>query len=385
MDQNILDKFNDVYIHVPHILIPNKNIDLKKYSCIACDQFSNDINYWNEVDKYVGDNVSTKNLIIPEARLLECNTQSQIDKINDTMNEYIGTNVYDTLDKGFIYVRRTTTTGIRRGLIVALDLKYYDFNIGSKSPIRATEKTVKDRLPLRISIRKKASLDLPHIMVLINDKKNLLFNYLKNFDNEKTLYDFELMMGGKNIKGTHINTEEQLKKILDILLTLKNEARDNLLYAIGDGNHSLAAAKTIFEETGHGRFALVEIVNIYDEGLGFFPIHRLVENVDKDNFFKETNIKFDDDGYSLEDVETLQPIIDKYLENHKEVTLEYMHDKDECFRLNKEKDKIGIVFREFKRDTLFDTVINKGSMARKSFSMGEARDKRYYLEAMCIV
>ena len=383
MNKNILEKFSEVYIKVPDILIPNKNIDMQKYSCIACDQFSNDKNYWNEVDKFVGSNVSTKNLIVPEARL--SHGDKLINKVNDTMNEYINTNVYDTLDEGFIYVRRTTTTGIRRGLVVALDLEHYDFNVGSNTPIRATEKTVKERLPLRIKIRENAALDLPHIMVLIDDKKDLLFKYLRNFDNEKTLYDFDLMMGGGNIKGTEIHDEDALKNILDILLRLKSEARDNLLYAIGDGNHSLAAAKTIYENTNKGRYALVEIVNIYDEGLGFFPIHRLLENVDKDNFFKETNIKIDSDGYSVDDVETLTPIIDKYIEDHKEVTLEYMHDKDECMKLNNEKDKIGIVFKEFKRDTLFDTVIKKGSMARKSFSMGEARDKRYYLEAMKII
>ena len=383
MNKNILEKFSEVYIKVPDILIPKNNIDMQKYSCIACDQFSNDVNYWNEVDKFVGSNVSTKNLIVPEARL--SHGDKLINKVNDTMNEYINTNVYDTLDEGFIYVRRTTNTGIRRGLVVALDLEHYDFNVGSKTPIRATEKTVKERLPLRIKIRENAALDLPHIMVLIDDKKDLLFKYLRNFDNEKTIYDFDLMMGGGNIKGTQIHDEDSLKNILDILLTLKSEAQDNLLFAIGDGNHSLAAAKTIYENTNKGRYALVEIVNIYDEGLGFFPIHRLIENVDKDNFFKETNIKIDSDGYSVDDVETLTPIIDKYIEDHKEVTLEYMHDKYECMKLNNKKDKIGIVFKEFKRDTLFDTVIKKGSMARKSFSMGEARDKRYYLEAMKII
>ena len=383
MNQTIYDKYSEVCIHVPHILMPNKNINMQKYSCIACDQFSNNKKYWDDVDKFVGDNISTKNLIIPEARLKE--GDKLINKVNDTMNDYIGTNVFDTLERSFVYVRRKTYTGIRRGLVVAFDLKNYDFNIGSKSLIRATEKTVIERLPLRIKIRENASLDLPHIMVLIDDKKNLLFSYLKNFDNEKTIYDFDLMMGGGNIKGVQINGEEKFNEILNILLTLKSKARDNLLYAIGDGNHSLAAAKTIFENTGRSRFALVEIVNIYDEGLGFFPIHRLIENVDKENFFKETNIKIDYDGYSVDDVESLTPIIDDYVEKHKNVTIEYMHDENECRKLDKEKDKIGIVFRDFKRDTLFDTVINKGSMARKSFSMGEARDKRYYLEAMCII
>ena len=382
MNQNIYEKFNEVYIKVPDILIPKNNIDMQKYSCIACDQFSNDKSYWDEVDKFVGDNISTKNLIVPEARLTD--GDKLINKVNDTMNDYINKNVFDTLEKSFVYVRRNTTTGIRRGLVVGLDLNFYDFNIGSKTPIRATEKTVKERLPLRIKIRENASLDLPHIMVLIDDKKDLLFKYLRNFDNEKTIYDFDLMMGGRNIKGVQINDNDSLNEILNILLKLKSEARDNLLYAIGDGNHSLAAAKTIFENTKRSRYALVEIVNIYDEGLGFFPIHRLIENVDKENFFKETNIRIDDEGYSIDDVETLTPIIDEYVEKHKNVTIEYLHDEEECRKLNNEKDKVGIIFREFKRDTLFDTVINKGSMARKSFSMGEARDKRYYLEAMCI-
>ena len=383
------EKLNEAGLKIPHILFPNKSIDLSKFSCIAADQFTQDLGYWNKVKEYVGDSPSTYNLIYPEAELeqvLNINKEkfdeiieNKIKEINSNMVNYLSNDVFYGIGECFIYVERQIGNDIRKGLIVAIDLEKYDYNVGAKSLMRATERTVIERLKVRRKIRHNATIDLPHIMVLINDKKDKLFKevvgatHCEPADNK--LYDFNLMFDSGNIKGYKISDKIAIEKIVDALIELKEKANDGFLYAVGDGNHSLAAAKDVYKETGRGRYALVELVNIYDKGLKFYPIHRLVMGLDEETLKKETGV----DPHNPLPLQDLQIILDEH--NYK---IDYIHGKEECIKLAKEKNGVAIIYDKFSADTLFDDVIKHGSLCRKSFSMGEAKDKRFYLEAQRI-
>ena len=410
--KTLAEKLNEVGLKIPHILFPKKGTDLTKFSCIAADQFTQDLSYWDKVKEYVGSNPSTYNLIYPEAELeyeLATNKEKideiiekKIKKINTKMTNYLSSDIFDDLGECFIYVERQIGNDIRKGLVVAIDLEKYDYNIGAKTLMRATERTVIERLKVRKKIRQNATIDLPHIMVLINDKKDLLFNRINSGvdhiirdddvgatgeniyanDNivgakhrDPELYNFNLMFNSGNIRGFKISNKDEIEKIADVLLELKEKSNDGFLYAVGDGNHSLAAAKDVYEETGRGRYALVELVNIYDKGLKFYPIHRLVMGVTEEEFKKATGI----DPYNPMPLQDLQKILDEY--NYK---IDYIHGKEECINLAKQKNYVAIVYDKFSADTLFDDVIKHGSLCRKSFSMGEAKDKRFYLEAQVI-
>ena len=253
MSNSLSEKLNKVGLKVPHILLPNKNVNLSKFSCIAADQYTQSTEYWERVMKYVGENPSTLDLIYPEA-ILEKESNSndfdsilseRIDGIRSKMTEYVSDGIYEDIGECFIYVERQTTSGIRKGLVVAVDLNEYDYNKGAKSLMRATELTVKERLVVRKQIREKASLDMPHILVLINDKENIVFDEVKNCDKE-LVYDFDLMEDSGHIKGYKITKD--IERILDKLCILKDKANDGLLYAVGDGNHSLATAKACYEK-----------------------------------------------------------------------------------------------------------------------------------------
>lgn len=389
MISEIEKKLEEVGLKVPNILLPNKKIDYSKFSCIAADQFTQDISYWEKVKEYVGESPSTLNLIYPEAELEKIlDDKEKFDKIlserikviNDNMEKYLQDKIYDDIGKSFVYVERKINNVVRKGLVVAIDLEKYDYNEGAKSLMRATEKTVVERLKVRRRIRKNATIDMPHIMVLIDDKSDSLFSTIKNMNlknhDENKLYDFELMFGSGHLTGYKISNEKDIESIADALLQLKNNSSDGLLYAVGDGNHSLAAAKDVYIETGRGRYALVELVNLYDEGLKFYPIHRLVYGVNKDEFKKETGVD-PDTPIPLQD---MQKILDE-----KGYKIDYIHGKEECLKLAENGNNTAIIYDKFSTDTLFDDVINHGSLCRKSFSMGNAKDKRFYLEAQKIV
>ena len=396
INQNLEKKLNEVGLKVPNILFPREGIDLTKFACIAADQYTQDISYWEKVREYVGDAPSTINLIYPEAelekefekdeKLSKQNISNKIQKINDTMNDYLSSGIYEDIGECFIYVERKRDSYDRKGLLVAIDLEKYDYNVGAKSLMRATELTVKERLVVRRQIREHAVIDLPHILVLINDREDKLFNAVENikystfFDKNKMmkndiLYDFDLMNKSGYIKGYKIKDESDIEKIVDILVELKNKSKENFLYAVGDGNHSLAAAKDIYDKTGRGRYALVELVNLYDSSLNFEPIHRLIIGKSKEDFIKETGIDVDNPP----PLQELQKIIDK--KNYK---IDYIHGKEECLRLAESNNNVAIVYDKFSYETLFDDVIKNGSLCRKSFSIGEAKDKRFYLEAQKI-
>lgn len=383
MNDILKQKLDEIALKVPEILFPKSGINLSKFACIAADQYTQDVSYWENIKKYIGDEPSTYNLIYPEAYLEVDKEKKDFDDIlrekildiRKNMDDYVDKGIYEGIGECFIYLERKLQIKKRRGLLVAIDLEKYDYNVGAKSLIRATELTVKDRLIVRKKIRENAFLDLPHILVLINDKEDKLFKEIEKIKND-ILYDFELMNSGGNIKGYKITDDRDIERLADILLDLKKSARDGLLYAVGDGNHSLAAAKDTYVKTGKGRYALVELVNIYDEGLSFYPIHRLIIGVEKDKFIKETGI----DPYNHPPLQELQKILDKF--NYK---IDYIHGKEECEVLGKKDKNIAITFDRFEVESLFDDVINHGSLCRKSFSMGEAKDKRYYLEAAKII
>lgn len=381
----------EVGIKVPEILLPARDVDLHRFSVIACDQFTAQPEYWHSVEDIVGDAPSALRITLPEAYLSD-NNDSRIAMINSTMREYVEKGVLKNIGSAMIYLRRRTTTGIRRGLIAALDLEQYDYSKGSKSMIRATEDTIIERLPPRIKIRQGAPLETPHIMVLIDDKRDMLMSYLDSCREDlECLYDFTLMKGGGHSTGYKIDNVPMVSRIAEILKLLKMNSRDGLLFAMGDGNHSLATAKACWEEIKAGlseqerqnhpaRWALAEIVNLHDPALKFEPIHRLLYNVDPEAVQRELGF----DAANPPDAQELQPKLDEWLKNHPEAKLEYIHGEKECRELGSAPDRLAIVFPPFDRDSLFDVVCKNGAFVRKSFSMGTAVDKRYYLECRAI-
>ncbi len=429
--------FEDIGLKVPEILLPKQGIDMTKWTVVACDQYTSEPEYWQKVKEYIGDSPSTLNIIYPEVYLEESEHEAQqrIENINSIMEDYLNNDVFQNV-KGFILVdRKTSQVESRKGLIVALDLEKYDYSKGSQTLIRATEKTIVERLPPRIKIRENAPIESPHIMVLIDDPEKTVLEPLFEKNLEKA-YDFELMMDSGHIKGYKIEDENTLKEVAEKLSKIadlenfnnKYQVSDKgvLLFAMGDGNHSLATAKAIWEEKKKqgasmkdpARFALVELVNVHDSGLEFEPIHRVVFNVDYNNmlenmkkYYEEQGCEFSYDLYEEKqeikpeenthmihfvagdklgkikiknpifnlEVGTLQAFLDHYLKR-KESNIDYIHGEDVVKDLGKKQDNMGFFLPPMSKHELFKTVIVDGALPRKTFSMGEADEKRFYLE-----
>lgn len=407
---------------VPKILLPKKSNNpefMHKWAVIAVDQYTSEPEYWKKVELLTNDHKSTYHLILPEIYLEEKNIDDRIKKINSEMNSYLKEDVFEEFE-GFILVdRKTVNTNSRKGLIVALDLEHYDFNKGSKTLIRATEGTILERLPPRIRIRKNAPIELPHIMVLINDPKKTVIEPL--FDlNLDIAYDFDLMMDSGHIIGYKL-PKEYADRIFNALEKLVD---NGLLFAVGDGNHSLATAKAIWEDIKKNnpeikdhpsRYALVELVNIHDDGLKFEPIHRVVFNADIDNMFFEMEKFYSEQEFSITDrpsekngkhsieclydrgkkyinintpknnleVGTLQSFLDYYCKL-KNLKIDYIHGEDVVNKLSR-NNNIGFILPSMPKTELFRTVILDGALPRKTFSMGEASEKRFYIEARKII
>ena len=291
-----------------NILLP-KDVDMTKWSVVACDQYTSEPEYWKEVENIVEDNPSTLNLILPELYLEEDNVEERIKKINETMKEYLEKDVFEEYPNTMIYLERKQSNGkIREGLIGMVDLEDYSYEKGSQTLIRATEKTVIERIPPRLKVRENAILELPHIMILIDDEKKKIIESLKNKVEEKDIvYDFDLMENGGHIKGYKLSdktideVEEGLISLMDKdYFEKKYNVKDKgiLLFAMGDGNHSLATAKANYENlkktmteeeylNNPARYALVEIVNLHSEALEFEPIHRVIFNTDVNKLVEE--------------------------------------------------------------------------------------------------
>jgi len=432
-------------IHIPEILLPGKDVDLNKWAVIACDQFTSEPEYWDRVEKLAGDCPSTYHMILPEAWLNRPEKDDRIDYAQSKMQEYLDNNILEP-HKGFILVERTVGDEIQTGLLVALDLDKYDYHKGSKSLVRATEGTILDRLPPRMQVRRGAQLELPHILVLYDDPKmRVLTPVLEQRQALPMAYDFDLMEGSGHITGHFIEDEDLLNGIIQNIADLissesyrekygeiKDADEAPLLFAVGDGNHSLATAKAIWEELkptvcpDHpARFALVELVNLHDPSLKFEPIHRVLFNVGEEfrhallAYFEANILEFpantfeDMKGAVLDEtrsgqsvgmitqdmhyilqfsvpdhnlpVGTLQEFLDHYIQDHPEVEIDYVHGDDVLDKLASEPGNIGFYLPPITKDNFFKSVILDGSLPRKTFSMGHARDKRFYLEARRIL
>ena len=403
------------------ILLP-KNVDFKKWSVVACDQYTSEPEYWERVGEFVGDEPSTLNIIFPEVYLSE--GDERIEKINAKMHEYINSGIFDEFKNCLVYVERNVgNSRIRKGIVGCIDLEDYDFKKGSKTLIRATEGTVLERIPPRVKIRENAPLELPHVMILIDDiNKRVIEPLSVKKGNFKKLYDFKLMENSGSILGYLIN-DEVVGELLDGINCLYDEfdkkysIKDaaKLIFAVGDGNHSLATAKTCWENLKEklseeqkvyhpARFALCELVNIHDDALEFEPIHRVVFNVDKDDLIEKLSQYYeisdkDNGGQHFEyitcderkdvyvknsksglAVGTLQIFLDDYIAKNGG-TIDYIHGEDVTVRLGSLEGNIGFILPAMGKNELFKTVITDGALPRKTFSMGEAYEKRFYLES----
>ena len=403
------------------ILLPDfTKVDAEKWAVVACEQFTSEPHYWEAAKKAVGDAPSTLNIILPEVYLNE--TKERIPAINATMEEYFSDLLVSHPDS-MIYTERIQSDGTtRRGIVMAIDLEAYDFTKGASSLIRATEATVIERIPPRVAIRKDAPIELPHVMLLIDDPDKTVIEPLSAENCPEIAYDTPLMLGGGSIVGRFLSDDAKasVEKALDALITPEAMAKRYgdaslapLMFAVGDGNHSLATAKTIYEnlkaELGDkaldspARYALIEVVNIHDDAMKFEPIYRVAFNVDPDELLSELTKYLDAlDGSAEEQkieyfcknasgaliakapvrqltVGTLQDFLDIYVASHKGASVDYIHGESSVKSLITES-SIGFIFSGMSKSELFKTVIYDGALPRKTFSMGHAEDKRYYLE-----
>lgn len=417
---------NNTAFHNADILLPKKSTDAYKWSVIACDQYTSEPEYWDSVYETVGDAPSTLNLILPELFLEQDGVAERIGTIHSAMDDYVSKDLFDEYKDAMIYVERIQGNGIlRQGIVGAIDLEKYDFSKGSTSEVRATEATVIERIPPRIKVRQGAPLELPHIMILIDDPDCTVIEPLagKAASMEK-LYDTELMQGGGSIKGYLADSTEQ-ERIDNALTALSDPAvfaekynmadTPVLLYAMGDGNHSLATAKEFYEQlkkanpdqdlSGHpARFALAEIVNLHSDALKFEAIHRLVYDVDCDDLMasltealglsedkesdqnvicccggKEKKMWIHNKTSNLS-VGSLQNFLDGYIKE-KGGKIDYIHGAETVKQLAEKHNGAGFILPDMDKSQLFPTVIKDGALPRKTFSMGHAEDKRFYMEA----
>lgn len=429
--------YPSVGIQIPDLLIPNPKIDLTKWAVIACDQFTSQPEYWVKVRDYINHSPSTLNLILPEIFLGKPEEGNIISDIDQHMRDYINNEVV-VPRQGMVIVERSISTGIRHGLLLALDLEKYDYRNNSESLIRATEGTILERLPPRVRIRENAILELPHILVLIDDPEKQIIEPLRDkIDDAELLYDFDLMFESGHLQGFLINDPDheknlvvKLEKIIQSELFKEkyqlNDERPPLLFAMGDGNHSLATAKAVWElkkanlPLNHPlRYALVEIENIHDPGLVFEPIHRLLKGTKGDlkgelaKYFKNSTIHpcssfegmkekvkaskpdnhkiglIEGNSFTIISIDhpasqlptgSIQDFLDNFLKQKGALEIDYIHGDEAILSASKEPGNAGFYLPSLQKSELFRTVILEGALPRKTFSMGEAIDKRFYLE-----
>lgn len=432
---------NDIGICVPELMMPAKGVELAKWACVACDQYTSQPDYWNKVEQIVGDSPSTLRLMLPEIYLEKEGEAERIVNIRKAMKDYMAEGILENRGEGFVFTRRSVDGKTRNGLVVALDLECYDYSKGSTTLIRATEGTIVERIPPRLKIREGAPLELPHILVLIDDeKKTVIEPIAEKLSEIEQLYDFDLMMEGGHIEGWLVNDENMVKSVIDALTALVDPNKYGtemppLLFAMGDGNHSFATAKANWEKLkatlpeeeriNHpARYALVELENVHDDGIVFEPIHRVVFNVNVPAFLdslkaklKEQNGECDIEFYACEncmakaekeapdgthvipviiegkkglimvkhpvaqlEVGTLQNALDILLKQTEGASIDYIHGEQVVNELGSKPENIGFLLPPMEKSAFFRTVVFDGALPRKTFSMGEAHEKRYYLE-----
>lgn len=415
---------NNIGFYRADILLP-KQVDMEKWSTVACDQYTSEPDYWNRVEKFANNAPSTLYMVFPEINLEENNPEKRIADINNTMQEYYNKGIFENFEESMIYVERIQRDGlVRHGLIGMVDLEQYDYNKGSQSLIRATEGTVLERIPPRVKVRKDALLELPHIMLLIDDPCGTVIEPLKNkAESFKKAYDFDLMENSGSISGWVLSesamaeVEDALSQLIsDDVYTVRygNIGQGKLLFAVGDGNHSLATAKECYRQlkesvpeeewiNSPARYALVEVVNVHDTSLVFEPIHRVLFGVNAEHLMEELaktyDLSFEEcEGQSFEYVSpkkrgkvwiknptsnlavgTLQSFLDYYLKKYGG-KIDYIHGDEVVEKLGAKEGNIGFLLPSMDKADLFKTVLIDGTLPRKTFSMGHAWDKRFYLE-----
>jgi hypothetical protein len=435
-------------LNVPTILLPKAGTDLHRWTVIACDQYTSEPEYWQAVDSLIGDQPSTLRVTFPEVFLEdgEAETAARIAAINQAMDHYLSDGTLTAQEPGLVLLdRKTSHVDSRKGLMVALDLEHYDYRPGSKTLIRATEGTIVDRLPPRIRVRENAAIELPHIMVLIDDPEQTVIEPLFKEPLDQA-YDFELMQDGGHLRGWKVTQPQLLEQIGQALEKLAARERfqqrygvsddEVMLYAMGDGNHSFATAKAIWEQLkteavdpadvmDHpARYAMVELVNVHDPGLEFEAIHRVLFDVDADDLLAKAEAFYARAGTPCEvswcagldeataaagsaagahcipftaagrfglltirepsltlEVATLQNFLDAYLQECTDARIDYIHGDETVTRLGGRERAMGFYLPAISKHDLFRTIVRDGALPRKTFSMGEADEKRFYLEA----
>ena len=408
------------------IILPNGDVDPEKWAVVAVDQFTSQPEYWNEVEQIVGDSPSTYRMILPEIFLEEEDVEDRLSRINASMHQYEKDGIFRTCQDAMIYVERKDSIGrIRAGIVGAFDLEAYDYHKGSSTLIRATEATMESRIPPRLHVRENALVELPHILLLMDDPYKSVIEPLASLKNEmEMVYDFDLMMGGGHISG-YLIPKEQQEKILKALEKLtypehfvtKYGFKDTppLAYAVGDGNHSFATAKAYYEQlkkehpdqdlSRHpARYCLAELVNLHSPALEFEAIHRIVTETEPEKLILEMTEKLElseketECGQSFQIVVqgrartvwigkasskltlgTVQAFLDQYVSEHGG-KMDYIHGSRIVKDLSKKDNSVGFLMPEMEKEDLFPTVILDGALPRKTFSMGHAQDKRYYME-----
>jgi Protein of unknown function (DUF1015) len=431
--------YPEIGIRIPQIYLPCPEVDMPRWAVVACDQYTSQPEYWDQVEKFVGDAPSTLRLVLPEVYLGAPDESERVRRVQASMSDYLEQGILEA-HSGMMYVERSVAGKTRRGLLLAVDLECYDYHPGSQSLIRATEGTIIDRLPPRMKIRQGAALELPHILVLIDDPQGTVIEPLANAKSGMVAcYDFDLMMDSGHVCGYRIedpDLEAQVIRALHALAEPQQFARkyglpdghSGLLFAMGDGNHSLATAKAVWDQikaqTGMdhpARYALVEIENVHDQGLEFEPIHRVLFNLKGDileaihTFYGETAsytscqdclamvdqvenqpagaqafgivinhkfgvVKIGNPASNLA-AGSLQPLLDSLVAAGQADKIDYVHGKCVICRLSARPNTVGFYLPPLAKSDLFKTVILDGALPRKTFSLGEAHEKRFYIES----
>ena len=419
--------FEKLGFYPADILLPQNGTDMTKWAVVACDQFTSQPEYWQAVETAVGDAPSALRLVLPEVWLEEGDVKTRIQRINAEMTDYLRSGVFRTLESSMLYIRRTQSDGrVRQGLIGMVDLEEYDYTPGSGALIRATEGTVLDRIPPRVRVRENAPIELPHVMLLVDDPhKTVIEPMAGETESMEQVYDFDLMRRGGHIAAWTL-TEAQMERAAAALTALAESAAMEekyglsdvppLLFAVGDGNHSLATAKACYENRKKTvppeawaalpeRYALVEVVNNHDDALQFEPIHRVLFSVEPQAVLDALKVAYpgayegEGEGhvfrYHWADrtgaitvpnptaqlaVGTLQAFLDEYL-RHNPGQIDYIHGDDTAVDLGSQPGNLAFLLPAMGKEKLFKTVMADGVLPRKTFSMGHAEDKRYYVEA----
>lgn len=371
-------------------LLPQK--DFEKWSVVACDQYTSEPQYWARVDEFVADAPSALRLIYPEVYLGKEDGEKRTANIHKTMGDYLNGDCLQEIKDSYVLVRRTMANGtIRTGLVGLIDLSDYDYTPGVDAEIRATEGTVLERIPPRVKIRSGAPMELSHVLLFVDDPEKTVIEPL--IGTGEVLYDFDLMEDGGHIEGRRITDDTAVKAALE---KLKQNHPDHPLFCVGDGNHSLATAKALSEVNG---YAMVELVNIHDEAIVFEPIHRLVKGTDM-NTLKKALVNFygagerkirltsggmvEEVGICAKDYELTVSLLQNFLDAYQKeshVEVDYIHEDDTLVMLAKEENTVGLFSESVPKDGFFEAIAREGAFPRKTFSMGLAKEKRFYLEA----